>query len=51
MGENASLESEASTYSWQVMAFRLKCHGLDRGRETRPLILHTGFGRNGSGDS
>lgn len=44
-------ESETSSYSWQVIAFHLKCCGLERGREARPLILHTGFNRNGSGDS
>lgn len=51
VGENVSLESETSTYTWQVMAFHLKCHGLERERETRPLFLYTGFSRNGSGDS
>lgn len=47
----ASLESVTSTHSWQVMAFNPKCNGLERGGETRPVILYTGLRRNGIGES
>lgn len=40
-GENASLESETSSYSWQVIAFHLKCCGLERGRGKQDLLFFT----------
>lgn len=47
----ASLESVTSAHSWQVMAFNPKGNGLERGGETRPVILYTGLSRNGSRES
>lgn len=47
----ASLERVTSSHSRLVMAFHPKRHGLERRRETRSLILHTGLSRNGSGES
>lgn len=47
----ASLERVPSTHSWHVMAFHPKRHGLERGRETRPVILYAGLSRSGSRES